>query len=250
MIKAHSLCKSFDDLAVLKDFELEIKAGETLVILGQSGIGKSVFLKHINGLIQPDSGYLEIDGVNITELRGPDLYQAIRNTGMLFQGGALFDSLTVFENTAFYLDQHENLEYSETQERVEHALDMVGLSEAIYKMPSELSGGMKKRAALARLIVYRPQILLYDEPTTGLDPIHSMQISELIVKTQDELKATSVVVTHDIPSALTVGDRFAILNEGKIIFNGNKEEFLRSHEKMIRSFLENSIPKGINIYGS
>lgn len=244
MIKATKLFKSFDDISVLKDFDLEIQTGETLVILGRSGVGKSVFLKHVNGLEKPDSGTLEIDGVVVSELTGPQLYKAIRNTGMLFQGGALFDSMTIIENTSFYLDQHEEIDPKEIEDRSVKALEMVGLKGTEYKMPSELSGGMKKRAALARLIVYRPQILLYDEPTTGLDPIHSSQISELIVQTQKELQATSVVVTHDIPSALTVADRIAVLHEGKIIFIGDKQAFLSSGEEMIKTFLDKATPKG------
>ncbi len=249
MIKAHKLCKAYEELMVLNEFDLEIKTGETLVILGRSGVGKSVFLKHVIGLEKPDSGYLEIDGVIISDLKGPDLYQAIRNTGMLFQGGALFDSMTILENTGFYLSQHEGLDNKEIEERSYKALEMVGLSGTENKVPSELSGGMRKRAALARLIVYRPQILLYDEPTTGLDPIHSMQISELILKTQRELQATSVVVTHDIACALKVGDRIAMLSDGKIIFIGDKESFLKSDEKLIRDFLENAIPKGVHVHG-
>lgn len=246
MIKATNLHKSFGDLKVLSDFSIEINTGETIVILGQSGEGKSVFLKHIIGIEKPDEGSLEIDGVCISSLKGPELYQAIRHTGMLFQGGALFDSLNVFDNTAFYLHQHERLHSSEIESRVRTALDMVGLKDVEQKMPSELSGGMRKRAALARLIVYRPQILLYDEPTTGLDPIYSMQINELIIKTKQELNATSIVVTHDMPSALKIGDRIAMIDQGKIVFIGNKEEFLASDNKTIQSFIENAIPKGLS----
>ena len=249
MIKANKLCKSYEEIEVLKDFDLEIKTGETLVILGQSGVGKSVFLKHVIGLERPDSGTVEIDGVCISDLRGPQLYKAIRNTGMLFQGGALFDSLTILENTSFYFDQHSDLALENVEERCIQALEMVGLKGTEYKMPSELSGGMKKRAALARLIVYRPQILLYDEPTTGLDPIHASQIAELIYKIQKELQATSVVVTHDIPTALTVGDRLAMLHQGKIIFIGDKETFLRSEDEMIRNFIEKATPKGASANG-
>ncbi len=249
MIKAQKLCKAFGENRVLDQFDIEIQTGETLVILGRSGVGKSVFLKHIIGIEKPDSGLLEIDGILISSLQGVDLYKAIAHTGMLFQGGALFDSMNIFENTAFYLEQHENLSSEEIRERVSTALRMVGLENVEDKMPSELSGGMKKRAALARLIVYRPQILLYDEPTTGLDPIHAMQINELIIKTQQELQATSVVVTHDITSALKVADRLALLQEGKIIFIGDKETFLRSDQEIIRAFLENAIPKGIRLHG-
>ena len=249
MIKATGLCKSFEELVVLKNFSLEIQTGETLVILGRSGVGKSVFLKHIIGIEKPDDGTLEIDGINISDLSGPDLYKAIRHTGMLFQSGALFDSLNVFENTAFYLTQHDKLTSEEVRERVKTALEMVGLKDIEKKMPSELSGGMKKRVALARLIVYRPQILLYDEPTTGLDPIHSMQINELILKTQQELQATSVVVTHDMASAMKVGDRIALLHEGQVIFVGSKDEFANSDNEMLRKFIENAIPQGVSRRG-
>lgn len=245
MIKANKVCKRFGDLVVLDEFDLEVKTGETLVILGGSGVGKSVFLKHIIGLLQPDSGTIEIDGIMITELSGQQLYEAIRNTGMLFQGGALFDSLNIFDNIAFYLDQHESLSSEETQERVLEALRIVGLEGIEDKMPSELSGGMRKRAALARLIVYRPQILLYDEPTTGLDPIHSMQINELILKTQKELNSTSIVVTHDMASALKIADRIALLHNGKIAFTGDKKEFIDSDNEMIHAFLSNAIPEGV-----
>lgn len=249
MIRATNLCKSFDDLVVLNNFNLEINTGETLVILGGSGEGKSVFLKHIIGLLKPDSGSLEIDGVTINQLSGPQLYEAIRNTGMLFQGGALFDSLNVFDNVAFYLDQHENLSEEETASRVNRALDMVALENVGDKMPSELSGGMRKRVALARLVVYRPQILLYDEPTTGLDPIHAMQINELIIKTQRELKATSIVVTHDMASCLKIADRIALLHQGKIVFVGDKKSFIESKDELITAFLSNAIPEGVSNYG-
>ncbi len=249
MIRATKLCKSFGDLVVLDGFDLEVKTGETLVILGGSGVGKSVFLKHIIGLIQPDSGTLEIDGVHITELQGHALYESIRNTGMLFQAGALFDSLNIFDNIAFYLNQHENLSEEEIEDRVLEALKIVGLEGVEDKMPSELSGGMRKRAALARLIVYRPQILLYDEPTTGLDPIHSMQINELIIQTQKELNATSVVVTHDMVSALKIADRIALLHGGKIDFIGDKKSFLESKNETIHAFLSNAIPQGVSGYG-
>ena len=249
MIIAQNISKSYENNFVLKDLHVEIQTGETIVILGASGVGKSVLLKHIIGIEKPDAGNLEIDGVNISSLNGPALYKAIKNTGMLFQGGALFDSLNVFENTAFYLSQHEKNSYSEIEEKVKTALEMVGLSNIEDKMPSDLSGGMKKRVALARLIVYRPQILLYDEPTTGLDPIHAMQINELIIKIQKELKATSVVVTHDITSAIKIADRIALLHEGKITFIGTVQDFLQSDHEMIRCFIENATPQGVNNHG-
>ncbi len=247
MIKIRHLWKSYGSNVVLKDVSLDILKGETLVILGRSGVGKSVLLKHIIGIEKPEKGWVEVDGVCISKLRGTELYENIKHMGMLFQGGALFDSLTVEENTAFYLRQHpeaveEPLTEAEILDRVAHALEMVDMAGTQDKMPSDLSGGMRKRAALARLIVYRPKILLYDEPTTGLDPITAMQINELILKIQEELQATSVVVTHDIPSAIKVGDRLALQHDGRIAVIAPKDEFLLNENKVIQSFLNNALP--------
>lgn len=248
MIKITNLWKHFDKLQVLAGLDLEINTGETLVILGPSGIGKSVLLKHIIGITKPDAGEIDIDGVKISNLKEGELYKAVRHMGMLFQGGALFDSMNVEENTAFYLSQHGDARtgkrYSkkETADKVAEALEMVGLGGTQKKMPSDLSGGMRKRAALARVIVYRPSIVLYDEPTTGLDPIIAMQINELIVKTQNELKATSIVVTHDMFSALYVGDRLALIRDGKIAHIAEPDPFLKIDDPLIR-FLYNSISK-------
>ncbi|MFI5334396.1 MAG: ABC transporter ATP-binding protein [Chlamydiales bacterium] len=246
MIFIKDLWKKYGKLQVLAGLNLEIQTGETLVVLGRSGVGKSVLLKHVIGITKPDSGTVEVDDVKISDLSGPDLYKAVQHMGMLFQGSALFDSMNVAENTAFHLNQHGNLEtgakYSkkEIAEKVDHALEMVGLQGTQTKMPSELSGGMRKRAALARLIVYRPSILLYDEPTTGLDPITAMQINALIVKTQEELKATSIVVTHDILSALYVGDRLALIEEGKILHDGDPDTFMKIDDPIIE-FLRKTI---------
>lgn len=239
MIRVHDLWKKYGKLEILKGLDLEIADGETVVILGRSGAGKSVLLKQIIGLESPDKGFVEVDNVRVTDtaLRQSEL----RPMGMLFQSGALFDSMDVGENTAFYLRQHKSdLAESEVSDRVAAALNMVGLKDTQRKMPSELSGGMRKRAALARLIVYRPQIILYDEPTTGLDPITSMQINDLINQTKHELKATSIVVTHDIRSALEVGDRLAFHNEGKIAYIAPKYEFLQSEDPMLQDFFNNA----------
>lgn len=245
MITIRKLCKRYDKMKVLDDFDLDVKTGETLVVLGRSGVGKSVLLKHIIGISKPDSGTIDIDGVRITDLSGPALYQAVRNMGMLFQGSALFDSMNIFDNTSFYLAQHGDAQgrrYSkdELEKMVAHALEMVGLEGTQNKMPSELSGGMRKRAALARVIVYRPSIILYDEPTTGLDPITAMTINQLIVKTQQELKATSIVVTHDIISSLFVGDRLALIKDGKIAYIAEPEAFLKIDDPII-AFLRKTI---------
>lgn len=246
MIKIKNLFKKFGSNQVLNGLTLDIETGETLTILGRSGVGKSVLLKHIIGITEPDEGEIDVDGVTVTNLRGSKLYDATKNMGMLFQGAALFDSMTIEENTGFFLNQHGCLETgkrlakSEVRDRVAEALKMVGLEGTEKQTPSDLSGGMRKRAGLARLIVYRPEYLLYDEPTTGLDPITAMQINELIVKTQEELKATSIVVTHDIISALFVSDRLALHKEGKIAYIDKPEPFLEIDDPII-DFLKKTI---------
>lgn len=245
MIKVTDLWKRYGKLEVLKGLSLEVRDGETVVILGRSGVGKSVLLKQIIGIEKPDKGKVEVHGIDITHLRGASLYQAVKNMGMLFQGAALFDSMNIGENTGFYLKQHGDpltgkmISDKERNERVKEALNVVGLKDVEDKMPSELSGGMRKRAALARLIVYRPKILLYDEPTTGLDPITAMQINRLIVQTQKELKATSIVVTHDLRSALEVGDRLALHHEGIILHIADKGEFPNIDDPLVKTFFEN-----------
>lgn len=241
------LWKRYGPLEVLCGLNLVVEPGETVVIIGRSGVGKSVLLKHILGIEKPDRGCVEIDGLNLSKLHGAELFKSILPMGMLFQGAALFDSMTVAENTAFYLRQHgdpktgERLPESEIQDRVHDALAMVGLEGTQSKMPSELSGGMRKRAGLARLIVYRPEVILYDEPTTGLDPVTSAQINELIIATQHELRSTSIVVTHDMLSALTVGDRIAMQHEGRIICSFAPEDYLEVDDPLVRSYIENSM---------
>jgi phospholipid/cholesterol/gamma-HCH transport system ATP-binding protein len=242
MIHVHDIWKRYGKHEVLKGLTLDICDGETLVILGRSGVGKSVLLKQIIGLETPDKGYVEVNGQKVSELALQSQHSSIKPMGMLFQGSALFDSMNVGQNTAFYLLQHyPNLSAQEIKERVAKALEMVGLQGTESKMPSELSGGMRKRAALARLIVYRPEIILYDEPTTGLDPITAMQINELINQTQKELKATSIVVTHDIRSALEVGNRLAFHSEGKITQIASKFDFLKIEDPLLRDFFNNAV---------
>lgn len=242
MIKVENLWKSYGDVHVLKGLDLEIYDGETLVILGRSGVGKSVLLRQIIGIETPDKGFVEVDGVNISALLPGDRYKVTKGMGMLFQGSALFDSMSVGSNIAFYLSQHEKkLSAREVGARVTEALHMVGLEDIEDKMPSDLSGRMKKRAALARLIIYRPRIVLFDEPTTGLDPITAMQINELIIKTQKELHPTSIIVTHDLKSALEVGDRIAFHDDGRIIHVAPKDEFFKINDPILQAFLENAI---------
>jgi phospholipid/cholesterol/gamma-HCH transport system ATP-binding protein len=240
MINIKDLYKSFGNNKVLQGLNLQVNQGEILVILGRSGVGKSVLLKHIIGIEKPDSGFVEINKINITHLKEKDLYQHIKNMGMLFQGAALFDSMDIGSNTGFYLNHNEDptlnrkLTKNEIKDRVANALKMVDLQGVEEKMPSSLSGGMKKRAALARLIAYRPKILLYDEPTSGLDPITSDHISQLIVKTQNELNGTSIIVTHDVRSAWYVADRLALHRDGKIIYVAKPEEFIQIEDPDIQ----------------
>ncbi len=242
MIKIRNLWKRFGTLPVLQGVNLDILEGESLVILGKSGVGKSVLLKHIMGLTKPDEGFIEVQGQRITDLTSEDLYKGVAKMGMLFQNGALFDSMSIEENVAFHLEQHGDpltgAKYSkkEIADKVEAALEMVGLPGIQKKTPGELSGGMRKRIGLARLIIYKPSILLYDEPTTGLDPITSEQINNLIIKVQQELKATSVVVTHDLRSAFQIADRLALHENGQIIHINDKNKFLEIDHPLINFF--------------
>jgi phospholipid/cholesterol/gamma-HCH transport system ATP-binding protein len=247
MIRIRNLWKRFGNNQVLTGLDLDVRKGETLVILGRSGVGKSVLLRHIIGLEKPDQGTVELDGVIISELKRPELFLAVKNMGMLFQGSALFDSMTVEENTSFYLNQHhKHLPEEEVRDQVKSALKKVGLEGTEKKMPSDLSGGMRKRAGLARLLVYRPSILLYDEPTTGLDPITAKQISELIMQTQKELNGTSIVVTHDIASALMIADRLALHQDGKIAHVGEPLKFMQIDHPII-NFLRDSYKREFRI---
>ncbi|MDE3046387.1 MAG: ATP-binding cassette domain-containing protein [Verrucomicrobiota bacterium] len=244
MIRIRNLWKRYGSNDVLKGLNLDVNEGEILVILGRSGVGKSVLLRQIIGIEKPDQGTVEVGGVMISSLKKKELFQAVKQMGMLFQSSALFDSMNVEENTIFYLKQHgkppTGTPYSiqELEALIVKSLNMVGLLDARKKMPSDLSGGMRKRAGLARLIAYRPHILLYDEPTTGLDPITAQQINELIVSTQEELNGTSIVVTHDINSALYIADRIALHRDGQIVHVAPPDEFLKIDEPIINFLRE------------
>ena len=237
MIEARDLTKSFGAQRVLDGVNLSIGEGESVVIIGRSGGGKSVLLKHLVALIKPDSGQIFVDGESIVGKTERQLLDVRHKFGMLFQGAALFDSMTVAENVGFALRREKNLTPDELKRRVSEALDMVELPGTEKKKPSELSGGMRKRVGLARAIVYRPEIVLYDEPTTGLDPIVSDSIDQLIVRVRDRLNVTSVVVTHDMRSARRVGQRIVMLHQGKIYFEGTPDEVFGSKDPIIYNFV-------------
>ena len=237
MIEARELRKSFGKQTVLDGVNLRIEAGESVVIIGRSGGGKSILLKHLIGLMQPDAGEVLIDGESLNGLNERRLILVRTKFGMLFQSAALFDSMTVAENIAFPLRREKSLSAKDLNCRVSEALEMVELPGTENKKPSELSGGMRKRVGLARAIVYRPQIVLYDEPTTGLDPVVSDSIDQLIIRVRDRLNVTSVVVTHDMRSARRVGQRIVMLHEGKIYVEGTAEEIFSSTDPIVHNFV-------------
>jgi len=239
MIKLRNLRKSFGKQNVLLDVNLDIRRSETMVIIGQSGGGKSVILKHMVGLLQPDAGEVSVDGVTISTHDFFDTHTIRKKMGMLFQSGALFDSMDTGENIAFALREHnKELPESQIQDIVTEKLKLINLvPEFRTKMPSELSGGMRKRVALARAIALSPKILLYDEPTTGLDPITSDVINDLILDMQSKLGVTSVVVTHDMTSAFKVADRIAMLYKGRIIEVGSVEEIKQTVNPFVKQFI-------------
>lgn len=237
LIELRHVSKRFGSLVVLNDLTLSIEAGQCLVILGASGSGKSVLLKHIVGLLRPDRGEVWFDGIRIDTLSERQLMPLRQRFGFLFQMGALFDSLTVQENVAFPLREHTHKSSEEIARIVRQKLAMVGLPDVGPKMPGELSGGQRKRVALARAIALGPEVILYDEPTTGLDPIRSDVINELILKLQRELNVTSIVVTHDMQSAFKVADRMVMLYEGKLIIDGPPAAIRNSDNPVVRRFV-------------
>ncbi len=239
-VDSNSISKSFGSNTVLKDIDLHLKKNENLVVMGRSGSGKSVLLKCVVGLVTPDSGSLTVLGKDLQELEDHELNELRRKVGYLFQGGALYDAMTVRENMAFPLKRiPDRPSKSEIQDKVEEALDSVGLIESIDKMPSELSGGMKKRIALARTLILEPEIMLYDEPTTGLDIITSKEISNLMLEMQEKHGISSITVTHDLSCARITSNRICILRDGNFIAEGKYEELENSENKEVNSFFKN-----------
>lgn len=238
-IAVENLHKAFGTNTVLNGINLRVNQGDTLAVLGRSGTGKSVLLRLIIGLTQPDSGSVHIQGENIAELSVDELGKAREKIGFLFQHAALYDSLTVAENVAFPLEHHRRkMPKSERNDRVQRLLAEVGMEDSLNKMPSDISGGMQKRVGLARALALAPEILLLDEPTAGLDPISSREIDDLILKLQNERHTASVVVTHDLFSAKTISNRLALLNQGNVIIEGTFEELQKSDDQFIRDFLQ------------
>lgn len=237
-IEIRGLKKSFGRKTVLRNVNLTINEGDTLVVIGRSGCGKSVMLKHLVGLLKPDAGQVFVDGEDISRLSEKELFCIRTKFGMLFQSAALLDSLTVGENVALGLVEHSQLTPDEIACIVSEKLSLVGMDGIEDYMPADLSGGMKKRVGLARAIAYDPEIVLYDEPTTGLDPIMADSINELILHLKHELQITSIVVTHDLTSARKVGDRVAMMHEGEIIFNGSLDELDSTDHSIVKQFVE------------
>ena len=243
MIEIVGVKKNFGDKKVLDGVNLNIAKGITLVIIGRSGCGKSVLLKHIIGLLNPDEGHIYIEGNDITEMNEKEVYTLRKKFGFLFQGAALFDSMNVEENIGLALKENTGMPLSEIKDTVAEKLELVGLP-GIQKMkPSDLSGGMKKRVSLARSLATNPEYILYDEPTTGLDPVMSDQIDDLIKDLSEKLKVTSIVVTHDIFSVYDVADEVAMMHDGKIYFNGTPKELTETKDTLIRDFLNRTDKK-------
>ena len=237
MIEVSQLRKSFGTQEVLRGVNLAISRGESAVIIGGSGCGKSVLLRHIIGLIQPDSGDVRIEGESIVNLSERELIKVRRKFGMLFQSAALFDSLTVAENVGFLLDREEIMSREAIRKTVAEALELVDLGGTENKKPAELSGGMRKRVGLARAIIYKPEIIVYDEPTTGLDPVVSDSIDQLVIKMRDQLNCTTIVVTHDTRSMRRVGNHVMMLHHGLIHANGKPDEIFKSTDPIVHKFV-------------
>lgn len=238
MIQLIDIYKAFGPKKVLQGFTLDVVEGETMVIIGYSGTGKSVTIKHIVGLLEPDSGQVLVDGQNVPNLSRRELYQLRARIGYVFQFAALFDSFTIGENVAMGLRKQQELSESEIETRVHEALELVDLPNVENRFPAELSGGMRKRVGIARAIALRPKYILYDEPTTGLDPVTSAVIDQLMIRMRDKLGVTSIVITHDMRSAYTVGTRMAMLYEGRVRQVGTVEEIRNTNDPLVRQFIE------------
>ncbi len=241
MIQIRNVTKEFNRKPVLKQVNLDIRKGETMVVIGKSGCGKTVLLKSIIGLLRPDRGQILVDGEDVVCMKHKRLFEVRKKFGMLFQGAALFDSMTVEENVGIALREHTRMSRDEMRCRIEEKLAMVGLTNILQKKPSELSGGMKKRVGLARALAMEPEYMLYDEPTTGLDPITADTINHLIVDMNRKLNMTAIAVTHDMVSARVIGDRVAMLHEGTVFFEGTIGEFNKSQNPIVRRFREGHV---------
>jgi phospholipid/cholesterol/gamma-HCH transport system ATP-binding protein len=244
LVRFSSVWKAFGPKSIYRGLNLEIYRGEVLTIVGGSGVGKSVMLKMMIGLLKVDRGSIVFDGQEVTKLDEDQLSTARQRIAMLFQSGALFDSMSVFENVAYGLEEHfrERMSKKEMRERVEWALGLVGLPGIEEMRPGDLSGGMRKRVALARAIAVQPEVVLYDEPTTGLDPINTARVNHLIMGLQEKLKITSVVVTHDMRSAFTISDRVAMVHSGNIIAQGTVDQFQATQDPRVKDFIEGRAP--------
>ena len=238
VVEIEHLKKSFGEKSVLNDISLKIRKGENLIVLGKSGSGKSVLIKCLVGLIEPDDGQIILLGKNIAALNGDELNELRKKVGFLFQSAALYDSMTVRENIEFPLRELKTITKDEVEKLVIEALQHVGLEDAIDKMPSELSGGMRKRVGLARTLVLKPEIILYDEPTTGLDPITSKEISKLILDIQQKYKTTSIIITHDVECARITANRIIIIKDGTSLVEGTFKELSESEDEWVRSFFK------------
>jgi phospholipid/cholesterol/gamma-HCH transport system ATP-binding protein len=243
-IQFRSVRKAFGPKVVYSGLDLSVQRGGALTVVGGSGVGKSVMLKMLIGLLKPDGGSVRFDGMEVTSMRERELSQLRQRIAMLFQGGALFDSMTVGDNVAYGLEEHfrEQMKPAQMRDRVQWALELVGLPGIQEMDPADLSGGMRKRVALARSIAVQPEVVLYDEPTTGLDPINTARVNHLISGLQKRLKITSIVVTHDMKSAFTISDRIAMVHGGRVIYEGTSQDFRSSADPRVTDFIEGRAP--------
>lgn len=252
MVEVKNLTKSFEENLVLDDISLDVKTGENAVVFGRSGTGKSVLLKCIVKLLVPEAGEIIVDGKSVYSLKEKELNELRKEIGFLFQGSALYDSMTVKENLEFPLIRNKKeMSSKEREDKIQEVLKAVDLEHAIDKMPAELSGGMKKRIGLARTIITEPKLILYDEPTTGLDPITVKEISELIKELQKDLNVTSIIVTHDLLCAQIISDRAIVLRDGKIVYDDGLENLTKSNDKFLKDFFtnENIVAKNGSLNG-